>query len=149
MEQSGAPRFSRRQSVAQYLIPGRPFEQAFQQCTQIKSGAAREHGQLASCGDLRDCFTGYTSEIARGENLVGIHNIDQVMGNTPSLTFRQLGRPYVEMAKNLQRIAIDDFAMELLRDLQRQFALAGTRRTSDSNQWASACVTISGAAVKI
>ena len=50
---------------------------------------------------------------ARGEDFVRVEDVDKVMGNATPFGERGFGRPDVEMAIDLQRIAVDDFTMEL------------------------------------
>ncbi len=57
------------------------------------------------------------------------------MWNTTALPFRQLGGADIEMAVDLQGVAVDDFAMEILGNLKGQVALSGPGRAGDCNQW--------------
>ena len=64
------------------------------------------------------------------------------MRNAALLRHRQLRRANVEVAINLQRIAIDDFAIELAGQEQSQIALSGAGRTDHRNQWPRCRVTV-------
>ena len=54
--------------------------------------------------------------------------------NAAPLVKRQLGGADVEMAVDLQRVAVDDFAVEPLRDFQRQIAFSGAGGAGHCNQ---------------
>ena len=69
-----------------------------------------------------------------GEQLVRLQDVDQMMGDAPPSGERELRRPNIEMAVHLQRIAIDDFAIEMLCQVKSQIALPGTSWTDYRNQ---------------
>ena len=62
--------------------------------------------------------------------------------NAPALAFRELGGAYVEVAKDLQGIAIDNFAVEFLCDFESQIALAGAGGANYRNQRMPRCVMV-------
>ena len=57
-----------------------------------------------------------------------------MVGNTAPLGGRQFGGADIEVAIHLQRIAVDDFAVELLGNHKCQIALSRAGRTGDCNQ---------------
>ena len=79
-------------------------------------------------------FARQSRVLAGRENLVGIENVDQVMWNAPPFFGRHFGSTDVEVAVDLQRIAIEDFAVELLRDFECQIALSRAGRAHHRNQ---------------
>src|SRR6185436_8899689 len=91
MERSGASGFARRQTVAERLIAGRTFKQAFQQRAKVEAGATGKNRKPAAPGDLRDGYPRQACVFAGGAELVRIENIDQVMGNAASLGHGQFG----------------------------------------------------------
>ena len=69
-----------------------------------------------------------------GEKLVGIHDVDEVVGNAAPLLRRQLGGSDIEVAVDLERIAVDHFAVERFGNGQRQVAFSGAGGTGHCNQ---------------
>ena len=134
--------FARPQSVAQILIARRAFEKPFEQSAQVETCAARDDRQPPACRNARNRNPRNPCEFTRREQLVRVQNVDQVVRNSTPLTKRQFGGPDVKMAIHLQRIAVDDFAMEFFSNLKREVAFSGARRTTHCNQWQSPRVIV-------
>ena len=118
MERSGAPGFAGRQAVAQRLVAGRTFKQAFQQRAEVEAGTAGKNRKPAALGNLRDGCPCQACVFAGGAKLVRVENIDQVMGNAAALGQGQLGGADIKVAIHLQGVAVDNFSVEHLRDQQ-------------------------------
>ena len=69
-----------------------------------------------------------------GEELVGIQDVDEVVRNAAPLVGRQLGGSDIEVPVDLQRVAVDHFAVERFGNGQRQAALSGSRGAGHCNQ---------------
>ena len=136
VQRSGAARLARGQPVAQRLVAGRAFEQAVEQRPQVKSGAAGDDRQAAARGDFGDGLARQPGIFAGGEELVGVDDIDQVVGNAAAFLERELGGADVEVAEDLEGVAVDDLAVEFLSNRKGQIALSGTGGPDDRNQWA-------------
>ncbi len=57
-----------------------------------------------------------------------------MMGNSAPFAGRRFRGPDVEAPIQLEGVAVDNFAAELLRQAQRQRALAGARGSNDSRE---------------
>lgn len=58
-----------------------------------------------------------------------------MVGNTASLKLRDFCSPHVEAAIQLNRIAIDDFALEFFGYPEREDAFAGPSRPNNSDDY--------------
>src|SRR6516165_8764848 len=112
MQRSRAPLLAIRQPRAQPLVARRTAEQPVDERAQIKARTPGHNRQLAARRDLRDNLPSQTSEFARGENFIGVYNVDQMVWNSPALGRRQLRRADIEVAVNLQRIAVHHLTVE-------------------------------------
>ena len=144
MERARAPGLPCRQPVAQRLIPDRSLKKSFEQRTQVEAGASRQNGKPAARRNFRDGRARQARVFAGSAELVGIENIDQVMGNTAALGQRQFRRANIEVAIYLQRVAVDNFSVELFRDEKCQIALSRSGRAGDCNQWPVGYVCLYG-----
>src|SRR5580765_3913629 len=89
---------SRGQAVAQRLIAYRSVEQAIEQRAQIKPSAPAQDRQPSATRNLLDRFARHSCVFPRGEKLVGIQNVDEMVRNTAPLGRRQFRGADVEMA---------------------------------------------------
>ena len=69
------------------------------------------------------------------EDLVGIDDVYEMVRNSPSPFERNFGRSDIEIAEDLERVAIDNFAIELLGDAQRKVAFTRACWPDDRYQW--------------
>ncbi len=104
-----------REAIAQSLVPRGRGKQAVEQSAQVESCSANHYGKPRDSRQQRARAGG---ELAGGENLVGIDDVQHVMRNPAPLGFRQLGRADVEVAVDLERIAVHDFAAEFFAKAQ-------------------------------
>ena len=140
VERRRAAGLARRQAVAQRLVADRALEEAFEQRAQVEARASGENRKPAAGGDFRDGGARQAGVFAGGEELVGIQDIDQVMGNTATLGQRQFGSADIKVAIHLERVAVDNFSVELFRKQKCQIALSGSGGTGDCNQGSIGCV---------
>src|SRR5262249_59206759 len=98
MERTGAPVFARVQSLAHPAIQGGRRKKAVEQRSKIESGSAGYDGELNPCQQwpcARSVFAG-------GESLVGIYDIEHVMGDAAPFRRRSLGGTDIEIAIDLE-----------------------------------------------
>jgi len=62
------------------------------------------------------------------------------MRNPAPLGFRQLGRADIEVAVDLERIAVYDFAAEFFTEAQGEIALTRSGRSDDGEEWTGGIV---------
>ena len=111
MGESGPARFAVPQASAEDFIPLRTRREAIHERAQIETRAAGHNGEMTATRDLPKRAAAQACEIARGEQFVGIDDVDQVMGNFAAFGFRKLGGADIEVAENLHGIAVDHFAL--------------------------------------
>ena len=131
---AAAARLAGGQPVAQGLVAGRPLEESIHQRAQIEAGSARYDGQPAAPGDAGDGLAGQPGILARGKDAVGIADVYEVVRDAAPLRLRELGRPDIEPAVHLERIAVHDFAVEPFGERQRQIAFSRAGGTNYRNQ---------------
>ena len=134
VKRAGAAAFPGGEPVAQRLVARGAFEQAVQEGAQVEAGASGHNGEAFTVRRCRPEPAGQAGIFAGGEKLVGIQDIQKMVGNPPTLGGRQLGGSDIEVAVDLQGIAIDDLAAESGGEGQGQIALAGTGRADHCNQ---------------
>jgi hypothetical protein len=79
-------------------------------------------------------LAGQAGVFAGREELVGSQNVDQVMGNTTTFALRCFCSTDVEVAVDLQRIAVDDFAVKLSCNFESQIAFPRAGGSGHCNQ---------------
>ena len=89
---------------------------------------------MASAEDLRQQAPRAPCILAGCERLVRIENIDQVVRYATLLFLAQLGGSDIEVAIDLERVTIDDFALELPCQANPQFAFSGSGRAYNRDQ---------------
>src|SRR5208337_4634178 len=88
------------------------LKQPSQQGLQIQGRAAHEENPLASPFDVLDGCQGPPSILGDAGRLPRIEHINQVMGNSPALGVRRLGRANVQAAVKCHRIYRDDLRVQ-------------------------------------
>jgi hypothetical protein len=122
------------QAIPQNLVAWRTGEEPVQQRAEIKTGSTRDDGKPAARADRGQRFPRQTGVFTSSEDLAGIHNVDEVVGNAETLSGGELGGAKVEMAVHLPGIAVDDLAVEFFRDSQGQPTFSGAGRPAHRNQ---------------
>ena len=140
VERAGPAEFPGGQPVAQALVARRAFEEAVQKSAQVKAGASGNYGEAAACRNGGNGFARQAGIFTGGEEFVGIDDVDEVVGNAAALRQRQLGGSDIEVPVDLERVAVDHFAVESFRQGQRQAAFSGARGTGHCNQRALRCI---------
>src|SRR5205814_7874608 len=99
---------------AQFVVPAGTREQPVRQGAKVQAGAARDNGQAASAGDLREQGSCRTAIGAGGKWLVRVRDVNQMVWNPRTFLRRGFGGTQVHTAIYRHRIATDDFAAEAL-----------------------------------
>ena len=137
VERARFPRFPFAEMRAKILIAARPGRESVNERAQVKTRAAGDHRDASSRRDLVQNRTSHAGIIARREYFVGAERIYQVVRNATPLVFGRFGRSNVEVPKDLNGVAIDDFAREKLSNSERQFALSRASRAHNGDQRAA------------
>jgi hypothetical protein len=119
---------------AEFSLAHRAGKEAFRERAEVEAGPAGYDGQAAASGDGFEGGAGLAAVFARGEWLVGIGHVDQVMGQARPFFIGGLRRAEVHPAIDGDRVATDDLAVELLtqREGQGRFAAACGAEEEDS-----------------
>jgi hypothetical protein len=112
MKGTGFSALARGQAIAQGLISLGARSQAIDQSAQVKTSTTGHHGQMPARRNLLQGATPQARVFTRGENLVGVKNIYEMVAYILACFRRKLGRTDVEIPVNLQRIAINHLAPE-------------------------------------
>ncbi len=116
MERTRAAGLACRQAIAERLIADRSLKKSIEQRAQVEAGASCQNRKPAARGNFRDGSARQAGVFAGRAELVGIEDIDQVMGDTTALGQRQFGSADIKVAIHLQRVAVDNFSVELFRN---------------------------------
>src|SRR5579862_7667082 len=89
---------------------------------------------MLTLADLREHLSRLAGIFPGGHVVGGLDTIEKMVGSATSLLGGGLGRADVELAVHRHRIAVDDFAVELLSERQRQRRFATRRGAEDYHQ---------------
>ena len=103
------------------------------QRTQIETGATDEQRYATAAFDFLDLLRRFAGPFAGGVVDVWRNEVDQVMRDAFAFVERHLGSRDLNLFVDLDRVAIDDFAIELKSDFdsERAFACGGWANNSD------------------
>jgi hypothetical protein len=125
------------QSFAQRFISTGKLGKSVEQRAQIEPGAAGEDGEMAAPRYFHDGLARGAGVIAGRTNLARIEDVYHVMADTGALGLGNFGGADGESAVELERIAIDDFAVELGGEAHRERAFPGSGGPDDRDQMKS------------
>ena len=97
----------------------------------VQAGAAHQHGHARSGADARDGLQRLLLIHRQGIRLVGIDDVEQMVGQARALREGGLGGADVHPAVDRSGVGRDDFHREVLGQRQRQGGLAGGGRAND------------------
>ena len=106
-------------------IGRRRVTQAFQKCFEVKARPAAQEWHATAHLDVGYGVMGPAGKLRGIERLGHIDHINQVMANALAFDWSRLGSADVQAAIDLHGIDRNDFAGDLFRDPQGDFALAG------------------------
>lgn len=104
-----------RKPASQRLVPRRSIEEAVKERLEVEAGPPNDDGVPAPLGGFRDSPLRQTDPRGRRELLVGVHNVDEVMGHPRSLFEGGLRAANVEAAVDLEAVARNDLAAQSFR----------------------------------
>ena len=107
------------------------------QRAQVETRAADEQWNAAAVFDLFDLFCCFAGPFAGGVIDIRRDEIDQVMRDAFAFVERNFRCGYLDLLVDLDRVAVDDLAVELQRDFNSESALAGRGWTDDRDDWVS------------
>ncbi len=132
VQRTRASSLTRSQANPQILVAARAGRQPFNQSAQVEPRAPGYHRNMPARCNLVQNRTPDTRIIARREYLIRVERVYQMVGDSAALALRRFGRPDIEVTKDLNGIAIDNFTRETLGDSECQIALSGAGRSGYS-----------------
>jgi len=134
VQRSRPARFAGGESVAQSLIARGPFEKSIEQGPQVKTGTAGNDREPSSGRYVSDSESGKAGVLAGGKDFVGVNDIEKVVRNAAAFRGRKFSRSDIEVAIDLQRVAINNFAAEGVSYFERECAFSRSCWPGDRNQ---------------
>jgi len=121
---------------AEIGLAGGAGKEAFGEGAEVEASSARDDGEAAAGDDFRESGTGGTAVCAGGEGLIGVADVDEVVGQAGLLGWSGLGGAEVHAAVDGYRVATDDFAVESLTEGEGEggFAAAGGPEQEDNER---------------
>src|ERR1700692_3503735 len=90
-------------TLAKIFLPRRSCEETFRKSAKIEAGSAGDNGEFSACGNLAQGSAGAAAVFARGERLVGIGNVDEMMRDAGAFLGSWLGGAEVHAAVDRDR----------------------------------------------
>src|SRR5579859_2901210 len=134
MQRSWTPKLALRQLRASIRITAGSGKKSFEESSQIETSAAHHDRSSIPAGDSREHRTGANRIVAGGEGLGRVSDIDHMVRNAATVFDASLRGSDVESPIDLHRIAVDDFASEALREMQREIGFSRSGRPEDGDQ---------------
>jgi len=107
---------------------------AFQHGADIQAGAPHQEWQAAPPENVPDGPAGYFEIDGQAEIIIGVNDIDEVMGNGGQFLRGRLGRADIQVAVDLPAIGADDFAGEMPGQPEGQAAFTDAGGADDGDQ---------------
>ena len=108
--------------------------EALQQCADVLPGAAGQQGRFAPVLYVLYSFIGLCQVQGQAVWLIGIYNVHQVVRRQAQVLRRRLGGADVHVTVHQPAVAVDYLAVEALRQLERQAALACRGRPNNGDE---------------
>ena len=99
----------------------------------VEPGAAGQDGAFAACVDAGDEFPGLLLEVRDAGFLGHIQDVQEMVWHSPAFGPGDLGGTDVHAAVELHGIGVDDLAVELQCERDREIGLAGAGRPDDGD----------------
>src|SRR5262249_49860038 len=131
MQRPGLRSLRRFQARTQLGIAPRSGKEPVTQHLQIEPGTADEQHLPAARFDVGNRGDGELAVARAVERLIRIDDVVEMMRCPRALGETRLRTPDVEPAVDLARIGVDDLRADALGDIDRDLALAGSRRADD------------------
>jgi hypothetical protein len=119
MQGRGASARERCEPAAKLGIARGRGRKPIEQGAEIEPGATRDNRKYAPGFEIAENGAGEGGIRARGEFPARLHDVHQMMRYAAPFPPRKFGRPDFEAGKYLNRVAIDDLAVQGLRQMKR------------------------------
>jgi hypothetical protein len=122
------------EAFTEFLRSLRPGEEAVEKSAEVEAGAAGDDGEMLAGGDFCESLTSEAAVIACGTEVVGGQNINEVVRSEGAFGEGGLGGAEFHAAIDGDGIAIDDFAVEALREREGESSLATAGRPEQGDE---------------
>lgn len=124
VERAGASGLTMVETGAQGFIAGGAGGKSVNQSAKVKAGASGDDGDvIAGCDVAQDGASG-GGEIAGSEDIRRFCHVYEVVRDSPAFGKREFGGSNIEMAINLNRVTVDDFAAKAFGNMKGEFGLS-------------------------
>ncbi len=122
------------EALAEGGVDGGCGEEAVEQGAEIEAGATDDEGEAAAGGDAVDGFAGVAGPIASGEGLVGIDEVEAVVGDAGAVFAGGLGGADLHAAVDADGVAGEDLGGKALGEAEGEVGFAGGGGTDEDDQ---------------
>ncbi len=122
------------EAVAQGGIDGGCGKEAVEERAEIEAGAADDERKTAAGGDAVDSFASMPGPVAGGEGLVGVDEVEAVVGDEGAIFRGGLGGADLHAAVDGDGVAGEDFGGEVLRKAEGEVGFAGGGGTGEDDE---------------
>lgn len=109
--------------------------EAAEEGAEIETSAAAEDGETAAGGDGGEEGFHGAGELSGGEGFVSVADVKEMVWRILAFGRGELGGADVETAEHLQRVGVDDLAIEAAGEGEGQIAFAGAGGANDGKEW--------------
>jgi len=134
VQRTGPTLFADLQTRPDGLVPRGQLVEAFEQGSEVESGASHDDWQTAAGRDFRNCLPGEPRIVACGVTVCRFQHVEKMVRCVSTSGDRRFGGANVEPAIQLQGVAIDDFAAESRGEFERQCGFTGPRWSGDGDE---------------
>jgi hypothetical protein len=112
---------------AELGLAGGTGEQAFGEGAEVEAGSPGDDREAVAGGDCLEGGAGLTAVFAGGKRLVGVGNVDEMVGQARAFFGGGFGCAKVHASIDRNRVATDDLGTEAFAQCEREsgFAAAG------------------------
>lgn len=134
MKRGGTALSESAQASAQGLVTGGRRREAVEQRAQVKAGTAGYDREAPSALNASKGLAGEWRICAGGEFGIDANDIYKVVRDAAARGSRELSGPDIQILKDLNRVAVEDFTLERFGKEEGEFAFAGPGGPDQGNQ---------------
>ena len=132
--QRAAPGSNLRQSLSNFGQPRWTIEETVSQSSQVQPSAADDEGDAAAIRDVIEKRDRMRDVLRRGEFLIRRDQANEMVRDPTPAVRKNLGGTDIEAAVDLERVTVDDFAVERSCRGNGKLALARAGRPDNGHQ---------------
>lgn|GEM_PF-74765 len=120
MQRTRTALFERLQAFPQSVDPLGTWKEPLKERFQIKARTADDDRKMMTRSDFMEDRPGDTRVFSGSKNLIGVSHVKQIVRHRLSFRQSRFSRANVHSAIDLQRVAVDDFALKFLRQVESE-----------------------------